>query len=220
MQHPLMNPSLTPFGFVFPQYKKRLRFRPTMSWAINGEKIIAGMWEECNRAHALQPQPARTIIHDILPSQAKVNRVFTGDFTFDGLPYLSRGILVLSSVVQWLATNCGNGFLVTDISERPRFHPEREFLMKLAEEQEQRDMMTFWTHVCDSRCDPNRPRFFPDYHYYYTSSVTGRDRAVVDGLMRWLGKPAGRAFIKTYMEIRERKSRAAWNRVQEKRRVA
>lgn len=201
MQHPLENPSLAPYGFVFPHYQTRLKYKPITDCFINSEKIILKHWDKRNRAKALQPLPVQTIIHEILPAQASANRIIKGDFQYEDLPYLTRDILVLSSIIQWFGTNVGSCFLerlYSDISCKPSFHPEREFRMKLAKEMQRRDMVAFWTHICTSRCD--RVRSFPyDGCYYDSHEVSTRDRAVVDGLMRWLGRNAGRAFIAEYL---------------------
>jgi|ETNmetMinimDraft_33_1059910.scaffolds.fasta_scaffold12808_3 hypothetical protein len=201
MQHPLENPSLAPYVFVFLFYQKRLKYKPTTGFFVNREKIIAKLWDKCNRASAPRPLPVQTIIHEILPAQASANRIFKSDFTHDDLPYLTRDILVLSSVIQWLGTNVGSCFLEClyhDISRQPSFHPEREFRMKLAKEMRHVDMVAFWTHICTSRC--NTVHLFPYGSCYYDShEVSTRDRAVVDGLMLWLGRNAGRTFVAEYL---------------------
>ena len=196
MQHPLENPSLAPYGFV--SFFSKQGWNTSLLWFfVNREKIIAKFWDKYNRASAPRPLPVKTIIHEILPAQASANRITKGSFLHDDLPYLTRDILVLSSVIQWLGTNVGNCFLESldsNLSRQPSFHPEREFRMKLAKEMQRADMVVFWTHVCTSRC--NTVQLFPNGGCYYDSrEVSTRDRAVVDGLMLWLGRNAGRTFI-------------------------
>lgn len=206
--HPLENPSLTPYGFVTPIGQRRLEYTPTISGSINAEKIVARIWDRWNRANAPKPLPVQTIIHEILPGLATVNRIIDGDFWHDGLPYLTRDILVLSRTVQWLGSNNGRCFLETDISRDsiPEFHPEREFRIKFAKEMRQMDMVAMLMHICTPRCEVVRSLYHSGC-YYYANDVSSRDRAVVDGLMRWLGKKAGRAFI---AEFKTRK-KSAWD---------
>ncbi len=204
-RHPLQNPSLAPYGFVFPYYKTRLEFQPKEHpfW-VNEEKIAGRVWDRCNRANAPKPLPVQTIIHEILPGQKSANRITAGDFWHDGLPYQARDILMLSTAVQWFGTNCGRCFLETDISgdSIPGFHPEREFLIKLAKEHF--DLAAHLAHECSERCKVHR--LFARYGCYFAEKdVTPRDRAVLDGLMRWLGRKPGRAFA---VEFTKRKKNA------------
>lgn len=209
--HPLENPSLAPYGFAFPNRRKRLEYVPEIG-GINAEKIIARMWDRRNRANAAKPLPIESIIHEILPSQATANRIAAGDFMHNGLPYLTRDILLISSTIQWLGTNCGNWFLEEDISRELGFHPEREFLMKCERSDARRNqtepsMALFLTHSCTERCR-NNP-FMPFQSCHYDNPVSERDRAVINGLMRWLGKPPGRGFIAEYLQRRKNAFEAA-----------
>lgn len=209
--HPLENPSLAPYGFVFPLQRGRLDYRPqaNASW-INEEKVMARLWDRCNRANAPRPLPVQTIVHEILPSQASASRITNGDFWYEGLPYLARDILVLSSTLQWFGTNGGRCFLETDVSRFsiPGFHPGREFRIKLARKMRKRDMVAFWTHVCTPRCESGHR------HCCDSRAVLPRDRAVVDGLMFWLDRNAGRAFLAEFA-LRKRNK---WNAANERRR--
>lgn len=216
MQHPSVNPSLAPFGFVFPFQRARLEYVPQFVRGINRERIMGRLWGKCNRLKAEHPLPVQVIIHEILPSQARVNKITKGDLMFEGLPYLSRDILVLSSMVQWLATNVGDCFLTTKkmAGEEARNH-EREFVLKLAAEMEGCDLVARIFHVCNTQCNSNVGRIFAfDHpHAYDSSSVSSRDRALVDGLMRWLGKRSGRSFVKRYCAIRDREYRNIRNKL-------
>lgn len=211
-RHPLENPSLAPFGLATPAFQKRLEYTPTNDLWIDAEKLLARLWDKRNRANVSRPLPVQTIIHEILPGLAQASRLTKGDFMFDSLPYLTRDIVILSSVVQWFGTNCGRCFL-----EEPIFggvsHPEREFLDKLAKENEHRDMVAFWCHVCTPQCNTNRSLFLLDNRCFYpSSSVSARDRAVVEGLMRWLGRVAGREFVVHYLARKKRMWDSARNR--------
>lgn len=212
--HPLENPSLTPYGFVFPHGQRRLEYQPKahVFW-VNEERIVARIWDRWNRANAPRPLPVQTIIHEILPGLASANRITDGDFWHDGLPYPTRDVLVLSRVVQWLGSNNGRCFLETDISRDsiPEFHPEREFRIKFAKEMRQMDMVAMLMHICTPRCSVVHSL----YHngcYHDANDVSSRDRTVVDGLMRWLGRSAGRTFI---AEFNARK-KSAWSAVHER----
>lgn len=209
MQHPLVNPSLAPFGFVTSRQKGRLEYIPTTATGINRERIIGRLWAKRHRLKAVHPLPIKVIVHEILPSQEKTNILKFGDFVFGELPYLSRDIIVLSGMIQWLGTNVGDCFLTTSLNGRKGYHPEREFVMKLAEEMERCHLVAHILHVCDGRCGTCLSRVGSfDGCAYDTRSISDRDMAVVDGLMRWLGKKDGRSFIRAYQAICERKYRA------------
>lgn len=213
VEHPLENPSLAPFGFVTPLMRQRLEYEPSFSWAFNHERLIGKLWTKANRLRAAHPLPIPTIVHEILPAQAKANQIRDGDFLFDGLPYVSRDVLVLSSIVQWLGTNIGRAFLSEDktVSQSQSFHPEREFVLKL--EHYPRDLVAFWTHVCSKDCKrSNVISLGSEPHFFSSKKVSPRERALADGLMRWLGRPAGRAFIAEYHTACERRSVELWKR--------
>lgn len=215
--HPLENPSLAPYGFVFPHWQERLEFKPKADpYWINEERIIARVWDRCNRANAPRPLPVEMIIHEILPGLASANRITDGDLWHNGLPYLTRDILVLSTVVQWFGTNVGRCFLETNISHHsiPGFHSEREFLIKFAQEMQRKDMVVFFTHVHTSLCDAVHS--FRGGCYYGNDKVSSRDRIVIDGLMRWLGRKAGRTFIAEYSA----RKKNAWNTACERQKKA
>lgn len=219
MQHPLENPTLAPFGFAFPESQKRLEYVPEITSGVNCERIIAELWDKWNRKNSRYPLPVTEIIHRILPGLATLNQLRKGDFEFDGRPYLSRDILVLSSLVQWLATNVGGCFLETDISSRKdlpmKYHPEREFLIKCELEKEHhaglQDIPAFITHVCTNRCK-ELWRCTHGVCHYNPKDVSTRDRAVVDGLMRWLATKQGRAFTTRYLKKRKNAQEAAWQK--------
>lgn len=214
MQHPLVNPSLTPFGFATPRQKGRLEYTPTTATGINRERIIARLWDRRNRLMASHPLPAAEIIHEILPSQKKANTLKSGDFVFGGLSYLSRDIIVLSGIVQWLGTNVGDCFLATSINGREGYHPEREFVMKLAEEMGKCHLVAHILHICNKRCGTFVTRIGSfDGCAYDARLISDRDMVVVDGLMRWLGKKDGRSFIKKYRSVCNRKYQDARNRL-------
>ena len=225
MQHPLVNPSLAPYGFVFPVQAERLRFQPPEGYGVNAEKIIGRLWDQLHRSRAPTPLPIETIVHDILPGMTAASRTFTLDFEFAGKPYQSRDIAVISTVVQWFATNVGRCFLEDQMAFLEISHPEREFVEKLEYDNKvhKRDKVAFWAHTCDKRCLPQGKvvRLGADPHLYDPTTVSERDRALVHGLMWWLGKAAGRAFIaeqklrirRAHDAVRERELRKLRERV-------
>ena len=234
MRHPLVNPSLAPYGFVPPSSRRRLEYKSELPGYINCERALARLWDKAHRSNASHPRPIETIVHQILPGIARAHRLVAGDFIFDGLPYRSRDILVLSATVQWLGTNVGNSFLETDISKswQPEiwqwgtrffksqyryYHPEREFLIKLEKERHARfgtdglNLPAMIFHECSNRCGS----VMGLRHCYYDPHVPEpRDHVLVEGLMRWLAMPAGRAFIAAYQ------ARRARARVQEHKRIS
>jgi hypothetical protein len=163
---------------------------------VNAEVVIARFWDKRNRANESRPLPVQTIIHEILPGQKRINRLEKGNFVFEGLPYLTRDIMVLNSIVQWFGTSVGSNFLTEDISRWHPHHPEREFLVKFEVKNNQ------W--FCWDPC------------VYDLDEVSERDRAVADGFMRWLGRHAGREFTAQYQTRLKR----VWAAVDEKRRRA
>jgi len=206
-KHPLENPSLAPFGLAMPISQDRLKYTSDNEIWVNTEKLIARLWDKCNRTNAPRPLPVQTIVHEIMPGVARANRLTKGDFLFDGLPYLTRDITILSSVVQWFGTSCGRCFLEDPLVGCDPSHPEREFMEKFAKQQklwDHMDMVAFFCHVCTPRCAADTRLYFLETpHYYSPSQVSVRDRAVVDGLMRWLGRKAGREFVARYIARRE-----------------
>lgn len=201
MQHPQVNPSLAPYGFVFPRSKERLTYVSPNESLLNVEKLLAKFWARRHRKNAPRPLPVATILHEILPGRAAINRLYTGDFIWDEQHYLSRDIALLSTVVQWFGTSVGSCFLETNILRIPCPHPEREFVMKFAQETESKNLIRMWTHVCSTQCEPQPISCaFGDGHYYEASLTPARDLAVVEGLMFWLGTKAGRVFIAEWLE--------------------
>lgn len=196
-KHPLENPSLAPLGLTTELSYSRLHWRPTGPFMVFVERMSARFWEKRNRADALRPLPVETIIHRIMPSMAQRNRIAKGDFVFEGKPYLTRDIVTLSSAVQWFGTNVGSCFINEPLHKKGRgYHPSREFIVKLAQENEQKldacrpDMYTHLTHRCTGRCKNSC--------VYDSRTVTDRDKAVVDALMRWLGTAHGRQYLEQY----------------------
>ncbi len=216
MHHPLINPTLAPYGFAFPIMSNRLEYVSDDPFNVDPEKMMAKLWGRSNTMLATRPLPIEQIVHHLLPSLAQAHRLTKGDFQFDGKYYLARDIKLLSTVMQWFGTNCGECFLtsgvervgwscfkkkLTPTQKRLLLSPEREFLVKFVTENEQRDMVVFWAHDCNSRCHLDGIRHFvSDPHHYVSESVTVRDRAVVDALMRWLGSAHGRAFTARYLK--------------------
>lgn len=209
MLHPLARPSLAPYGFAYPYQAKRLEYRsPYNKHYVNPERVMARFWAKRHRLDMPRPWPIETIVHDILPGMAKANMLTESDFEFAGTPYFGRDIAVLSTVVYWLGTNCGNAFLQSNhkwlpesqsassnsVSKTPSEH---EFLEKFREDMKKQDMVVFWIHTCTPACSEPVPSFV-NPHHYDASEVRPRDYALVEGLMRWLGRKAGREFVAGY----------------------
>lgn len=220
MQHPLVRPSLAPYGFAYPYQASRLKYRSTHDkhW-VNPEHVMARVWAERHRIDAPRPWPIESIVHEVLPGMAKANGLSESDFEFGGMPYHSRDIAVLSTVIYWLGTNCGGAFLqpvrdwlpesrkLPPLRPAPKGPSEREFLEKFRKEMLRRDMVVFWIHTCVPGCRRAVSVLF-DPHCYDASEVRLRDYVLIEGLMRWLGRRAGREFIESY-EAKLSRSRAA-----------
>lgn len=225
MQHPLVRPTLAPYGFAFPNQAKRLEYRsPIDLHYINPERMMAKFWAELHRIDAPRPFPIETIVHEILPGMAKVNTFAEGEFEFGGRPYLSRDIALLSTVVYWFGTNVGNAFLEPQrhwLPEARRLPPlrqsapsEREYLEKYQGRMRERDLVKYlWAHTCVPACNQHQDaRGLGDHHQYH-EEVISRDYAVVEGLMRWLGRQAGREFSTKWFEKLRRSQEASHERL-------
>src|SRR3989339_1046875 len=210
MQHPLVNPSLAPCGFVFPASKERLEYSPPNCalWWVNNEVLISRLWEEINRANAPKSPPLITIIHKILPSEVTANKLEEGDFEFAGLPFLSRDIALVSTLVQWFATSVGNAFIESVISHGAKQRHDHEFVRKFNDYEKQYNLIAHLMHTCTPQCHKGLLLMRGNGHDYSQNEVTARDKAVAMGLMIWLGRAAGRAFIAEYLE----QERAAWHK--------
>jgi hypothetical protein len=199
MQHPLVNPSLAPFGFVFPRYRDRLNFEsPHDPHWVNPERAMAQFWQKLHRHGADSSFPIEEIVHNVLPSMNSRCRITDGDFTFRGKPYLSRDIALISTIMYWFGTNIGNCFLLYPHGlHTPKRH-DHEFLEKFnLYMKEQRNLVAMWTHVCNNDCKLSSMPF-ADPHRDRPKEVTPRDYAVAEALMRWLGASSGRVFIASW----------------------
>lgn len=202
MNHSLKSQSLAPQGFVFPLYIERLndRYKPwpsSLSHHINPELMMSRFWEKVNRAGSPTPMPIQTIIHEILPTLGKKYRARDNDTFFDGKHYRSRDICLISTIVQWFATNSGNGFLEKINCYWLDLYTDRKdyYQVKYSAEQKLSDMFRYWTHVCMPCCyNPSRFTADSDRHVLSTQSVTARDRAIAQAVMKWLDSDAGNAF--------------------------
>ncbi len=209
MQHPLVRPSLAPFGFATKRHASRLDYTDRLNpYYVNAEHQMAKFWDKRHRLDAPGPLPIETIVHRILPGQARANLLTDGEFFFKGLPYLSRDIMLLSSIMYWFGTNVGSCFLEVPLTSLPRGRlgrPEYEFLVKLERDMQRRDMVAFWAHECRDECGNSTMRhLFVDGHEYIRDVITTRDRALAEGLMRWLGSTEGRVFIAAWLKRLER----------------
>lgn len=206
MDHPLVNPSLTPLGFVFPIYRKRLEHVP-LPGSIDGDRVAAEFWELKNRTRARGERPAETIIHEVLPPLDLLADPEKVDFTFEGRGYRSRDIMVLSTFMQWFGTSVGNVFL-TDIPFDLRISDAaQEFRLKLKREEKRHPITAILVHECTDACGVHSMLFWvckPERGY-----TTKRDHAVVDALMTWLGMPQGRAYIEEYKAYRQKAFKTA-----------
>ncbi len=205
MRHPMMDLSLTPYGFAFPLSVERLAFNGRdPRFHVNSERIIAQHWDRANRSNASPVLPAEKIIHRILPDFNRSDRILNGDFVFADLPYLNRDILVLSSTVQWLGAHCGTVF----VEGSPLYHdpapedPALEFVHKFDQERKKRSfcLALLLTHVCSSRCNSGivLGPLGESPHRFDPFAVQHRDRIVMRGLMHWLGSTEGRMFLSAY----------------------
>lgn len=224
MRHPLTTLSLTPLGFVLPQWQERLKWNPSKTeiahW-VNHEQLILRIWDRYHRLSAPRPFPTQTIIHSIVPMLEDGKLLTHGDLEFDGLPYHTRNILVLSSTVQWFGTNVGWCFLTYRTPEENRYPREFEFKMKLDAARNRRILpLDIVSHIVASVSEVGVRREREGRHFrtkpYRYNDVLPQDRVVVDALMLWLGTDAGRAFIAAYVRRRDK----FWNIVRMRRREA
>lgn len=184
MQHPLVNPSLTPFGFVLPNWKHRLE--PLPKDMINGDREMSLLWAASNRLSE-KNRPAELLINEILPSVITVLPDFQTDFVFDGREYQSRDILVLSSFMAWLGTNVGQGFVKGSIVYGQPSMVKR-YIAYDEDNSVTRHVLKNWSQNL-----PLSPRWeLPD--------ITDRDRALVRSIMYWLNRKEGKAFMESFTD--------------------
>lgn len=199
MDHPLVNPSLTPVGFVFPVSQRRLEFM-LQPHEVDGDRVAAKFWELKNCARAEGLRPTEVIIHEVLPSMDSSldHEWYDFDFVFKGFRYLSRDILVLSTFMQWFGSNVGYSFL-TEIPFDLEVHDTaQEFRLKLVHA-EKKHPITAGLLCCTPRCITARGSWACVTNH---GDVAKRDTAVVNALMTWLGMPQGRAYIEEYKAYR------------------
>ena len=198
-KHPFEERSLSPLGLTTPHAHKRLQYVSTTKFRVDEERLAARFWEKRNRIDAPRPLPIEDIVHRVLPSMAQANRIMQGDFVFDGKPYLTRDIVTLAAVVQWFGSNVGRCFIDEPLRNPGKgYHPSREFMIKFAKENKDRDVYVFFAHRCTASCDKD-----PNICTHDARSVTDRDRVVIDGLMWWLGSARGRQFLDDYRARRK-----------------
>ncbi len=207
-QHPLENPSLAPFGLVTLFRWRRLDCEFPHN-SVHEEVVIAKLWEEWNRIKASHPLPVKTILHDLMQEGFPQ---YEGDFTFEGIPYLTRDIVLLSSTMQWFGTSVGRCCL--DPDRNPDYPPAEEFQVKLARRERgfPEDMPAFFAHVCTDVCGTAYSGGGCAFNH---SDASPRDRAVIDSLLRWLGSDEGRRFVEEF----KTRTKRLWDEVDARRRA-
>ncbi len=200
-KHPLENPSLAPFGLATPHYKIRMsQDLSGIGTEINGAKELMLLWEYWNSSESKhRPLPIASIIHYILPSLGKTERIVDGDFYFEELPYVTKDIIVISSIMCWFGTNVGRYFI--ESPPPANIGGELEFLEKYRIENKSwrygSDMLHFWLHECTNKCKQYRICLIEPEHHY-DEKPTAREYALTEALMIWLGTKEGRSFFDEY----------------------
>ncbi len=207
MEHPLTNPSLTPFCFTSPhRFARNRQNLKGVGTGINGDREMARHWAKANRLKNEGALPAERIVHHILDSRFRP-RMVTSDFVFKEKPYRERDIFVLTCIVTWFGTNVGNSFMIDIPIGWDNAQSGQFFLKKYQHENEQwrersrknrfaqgpKDLVTFWTHVCTKHCR--------DKHDYRNDTPTETDYALADALMWWLGSKQGREFFSAFQHV-------------------
>jgi hypothetical protein len=207
--HPLATSSLAPFGFATSFYAERLDFRPPgQKHYLNPERLIAKLWERAHLRDARRPHPIQAIIHTILPSICEDYRAADGDFLFLRKPYSSRDIMILSSAVQWLGTNCGMSFLTESSINSSCDDPQLEFATKFERLSTNCLLTCQFTHECSEKCGTPPPGVFMGLTCRLDPNmVSVRDKALIKSLMLWLGTSAGRRFLDAFILRRNRGSK-------------
>ncbi|MCA9359856.1 hypothetical protein KC850_02340 [Candidatus Kaiserbacteria bacterium] len=218
MKHPLVNPSLTPVGFVFPNSRRRVsQILPRNG--VNGDFYAAKFWQKKNCLLAPDPKPAEVIVHTIMPALSKRGRTKESDFMFSGKPYLSRDIMVLSTFMQWFGTNVGSGFIRHKPFRFKSTHPLREFREKFVLENTDNTVSARLIHICNDKCEASMSGL-GRVCCLTPELIQPRDLIVIDSLMHWLGTKAGRQYMTDYdLYIKKicNRVRAEWGMKQTKR---
>lgn len=207
MEHPLTNPSLTPFCFTSPyRFARNRQNLKGLGSGINGDREMARHWARSNRLKNEGVLPAEKIIHHILDSRFRPT-VKDFDFVFKEKLYRQRDIFVLTCIVTWFGTNVGNGFMVDVPRGWDNARSKQFFLKKYRHENKEweersrknwfgsgpKDLVTFWTHICTKHCGRT--------HDYRNDTPTETDYALAEALMWWLGSEHGREFFSSFQRV-------------------
>jgi hypothetical protein len=189
MDHPLLNPSLTPIGFGAGITPQRTSWRVN-DWMLNGDYLAADFWQRRNCLKA-DNRPITSIIHGVMRSLKTLGGTTVGDIMFDGLPYRIDDLAILTSMAVWLGTNVGRAFCEDVPPRMPKYHPSQEFRLKLTRDEERygHTMADFFLHVhhkCFSRLST---------HCLIRKQATKRQLLAIDAFAFWLGTSEGREYL-------------------------
>jgi hypothetical protein len=211
MRHPLENPSLTPLGFGSGDTPTRTRYK---KWEgnLNGDWFAAKVWDKANRLKVMSPRPAEVIIHEIMPGMKTLGRTAEADIWFDGKPYLTADLAIISTFARWLGTNWGSDFLSHIPYNMPPVHPSKEFLTKLdLQAVKTRPMVEHFKHTCSMEsCGKGRDCLGAHI------TATEREHLAVKAFAFWLGTSAGRVYIADYQTKHDQTQKRCLGGIQER----
>ena len=209
MKHPLVNPSLTPHGFGVGNTYTRTTWKSDDSGRYNGDWGAARFWQEANRLDVAY-RPAEHIVHEIMPSMRTIGRTHKGDFVFDGKPYLSQDLAVMTSAAVWIATNCGGAMLANPLCN-VTYTKTNEFRVRWREYEKPQangHLLRHLLHTCEKgKCGHGGFKPCPHFH----KSATERESLVLDAFLFWLGTMQGREYLARFQEFQNRTAKNVWN---------
>lgn len=160
---------------LFPLEHKPLR--PPRQGHI-GEAVYCSMWETfmARRNDAIEPDAAQ--FADVLANFPKrINQ---------------RHATVVASIVCWLGTSCGRGFIdqAKRIGDERPFHRQDKFILAWALENHRRGFVNSGVRTIE-HCMAHDPRRYPDG----LPELSADDYEAAECLMQWLGTGDGEQFI-------------------------
>jgi len=148
-------------------------------------------WDKTSRLSVSVPRPAEVMMNTIMPIMPGYQIFEEGDIPLNDIQYMSRDILVLSSVIQWFGTGIGQNWITERPSTCKASRSSLEFVERFAIDGQK--FIYAAIHQCLATCRPG-------YCDHTPKQITKRDRLVVGAFMIWLGRVEGRDYMERYTD--------------------
>lgn len=210
MKHPLINPSLTPHGVGVGNTYRRTTWKSDDRGRCNGDWCAAQCWQEANRLSCTN-RPTERIVHEIMPGMRKIGHTTDGDIFFDGKPYRSDDVLLLTTIATWLGTNCGTAMCNNPLSmQGVRVTKTTEFQVKWKVYERHRSpgyLLRHLLHECRRGvCGHEGTHSCASLH----RSAAEREELVLQAFLFWLGTTHGREYMAGMRSFIRTTSRNVW----------